>query len=71
MECHVRCHVVRRDSSAFKFDRVEIAFVVALFYWLNTTAMKVYSGVYGCSYVKGWASSARCVRGQKLSSPSS
>ena len=29
------CHVVRRDSSAIKFDRVEIAFILALFYWLN------------------------------------
>ena len=34
-QCHVMCHVVRRDSSAIKFDRIEIAFVVALFYWLN------------------------------------
>ena len=25
--CHVTCHVVQRDSSAFKFDRVKIAFV--------------------------------------------
>ena len=24
--CRVTCHVVQRDSSAFKFDRVEIAF---------------------------------------------
>ena len=31
----VTCHVVRRDSSAIKFDRVEIAFILALFYWLN------------------------------------
>ena len=31
----VTCHVVRRDSSAIKFDRVEIAFIGALFYWLN------------------------------------
>ena len=34
-KCHVTCHVVRRDSSAIKFDRVEIAFVWALFYLLN------------------------------------
>ena len=27
---HVVCHVVRRDSSAVKFDRVEIAFILAL-----------------------------------------
>ena len=35
--CHVQhvCHVVRRDSSATKFDRVEIASILALFYWLK------------------------------------
>ena len=33
--CHVTCHLVRRDSSAIKLDRVEIAFIWALFYWLN------------------------------------
>ena len=33
--CHVTFHVVRRDSSAIKFDRVEIAFILALFYWLK------------------------------------
>ena len=32
---HVVCHVVRRNSSAIKFDRVEIAFISALFYWLK------------------------------------
>ena len=32
--CRVTCHVVRRGSSA-KFDKVEIAFILALFYWLN------------------------------------
>ena len=26
-KCHVTCHSVRRDSSAVKFDRVEIAFI--------------------------------------------
>ena len=31
----VTCHLVRRDSSAIKFDRVEIAFIWGLFYWLN------------------------------------
>ena len=31
-KCHVTCHLVRRDSSAIKFD---IAFIWALFYWLN------------------------------------
>ena len=34
-KCHVTCHLVQRDSSAIKFDRVEIAFIWALFYWLN------------------------------------
>ena len=34
-KCHVTCHLVRRDSSAIRFDRVEIAFIWALFYWLN------------------------------------
>ena len=29
------CHLVRRDSSAIKFDRVEIAFILPLFYWLK------------------------------------
>ena len=32
---HVMCHLVRRDSSAIKFDRVEIAFILPLSYWLN------------------------------------
>ena len=32
---HVVCHVVGRDSSAIKFDTVEFAFIVALFYWLK------------------------------------
>ena len=26
-KCHVTCHLVRRSSSAIKFDRVEIAFI--------------------------------------------
>ena len=26
-KCHVTCHLVRRDSSAITFDRVEIAFI--------------------------------------------
>ena len=29
-------HLVRRDSSAIKFDRVEIAFNLTLFYWLKS-----------------------------------
>ena len=32
---HVMCHVVRRDSSAIKFDRVEIAFIWAYFIGWN------------------------------------
>ena len=32
---HVMCHVVQRDSSAIKFDGVEITFILAVFYWLN------------------------------------
>ena len=32
---HVVCHVVRRDSSAIRFDTVEIAFILPFFYWLN------------------------------------
>ena len=34
-KCHVTDHLVGRDSSAIKFDRIEIAFIWALFYWLN------------------------------------
>ena len=30
---HVVCHLVQRDSSAIKFDRVEIVFILALLYW--------------------------------------
>ena len=26
-KCHATCHLIRRDSSAIKFDRVEIAFI--------------------------------------------
>ena len=29
----VVCHLVRRDSSAFKFDRAKIAFIFTLLYW--------------------------------------
>ena len=32
---HVVCQLVRRDSSAIKFDRVEIAFIVAILYRLK------------------------------------
>ena len=34
-EKHVACRVVRRDSSAIKFGRVEFTFILATFYWLN------------------------------------
>ena len=30
-KCHVTCHLVQRDSSAIKFDWVEIAFIWAYF----------------------------------------
>ena len=33
--CHVTCHVVRKDSSAVKYDKVEIAYILALFYCLK------------------------------------
>ena len=32
---HVVRHEVRRDSSAIKFDKDEIAVILALFYWLK------------------------------------
>ena len=32
---HVACDVVRRASSAIKFDRVDIAFILDLFYLLR------------------------------------
>ena len=32
---HVVCHVVGRDSSAIRFDRIEIAFILALSYFLK------------------------------------
>ena len=34
VQCVV-CHLVRRDGLAVTFDRVEIAFILALFYWLK------------------------------------
>ena len=34
-KCHITCHLVWRDSSAIKFDRIEIKFIWALFYWLD------------------------------------
>ena len=37
---HVVCHVVRRGSSAIKFDRVEITFILALLHCLNHYPMK-------------------------------
>ena len=41
---HVVCHLVRRDSSAVKFDRVEISFISALSYWLSHPPMKEGTG---------------------------
>ena len=38
--CRITCHVVQRDSSAIKFHRVEIAFILASIYWLNHKPMK-------------------------------
>ena len=32
---HVVYHVVRRNSSAIKLDKIEIAFILVLFYWLK------------------------------------
>ena len=29
------CHVIQRESLAINFDRVEITFILALFYWLK------------------------------------
>ena len=37
---HVVYHVVHRDSSAVRFDRVEIAFILPSFYWLSPELMK-------------------------------
>ena len=31
--CNMSCHMVWRDSSAIKFDRVEIAFILVLLHW--------------------------------------
>ena len=32
---HAVGHMIRRDSSAIRFGRVEITFILALFYWLK------------------------------------
>ena len=32
---HVMSHMVRKDRSTINFDRVEIAFILTLFYWLT------------------------------------
>ena len=37
---HAVCHLVRRDSSAVKFDRVEIAFILALSLLAETINIK-------------------------------
>ena len=33
--CRVTCHLVRRGSSATKFGRVSVAFILSISYWLN------------------------------------
>ena len=48
---HVLCHLVRRDISAVKFDRVEITPIVALSYWLKPLTV----GALFCGYCdKHW-----------------
>ena len=42
-KCHVTCHLVRRDSSAINFDRVEIAFIWA-FYFIGWTMKPMKEG---------------------------
>ena len=37
---HVVCHVIQRHSSAVKFDKVKIAFILVLFYWLKRLTNK-------------------------------
>ena len=37
----VVCHWVRRDSSAIEFDRAEIAFILALLYWLKPSVSRL------------------------------
>ena len=39
-KCHVTCHLVRRDRSAIKFDRVEIAFIELYFTGWTIKPMK-------------------------------
>ena len=51
------CHLVQRDSSAVKFDRVETAFILALFDWLCVCVC-----VCVCVYV--CARAHVCVEGQ-------
>ena len=49
--CRVTCHLVRRDSSATKFDRVEIAFIWVLFCWLKPLNRWRFTSVsQGCIY---------------------
>ena len=45
---HVVSHMVRKDSSAIKFNRVEIAFISALLYWLRPLFGKGGGGGGGC-----------------------
>ena len=37
---HAVCHVARKESSAVMSDRLKIAFVLALFYWLKHSPME-------------------------------
>ena len=53
-KCHVTCHLVRRDSSAIKFDRVEIAFIWALFYWLKALLTMCFSWISAACSANYW-----------------
>ena len=41
MACSDLCQVVGRESLAVKFDRVEIAFIFALFCWLTPVTNEI------------------------------
>ena len=44
---HVVCHLVQRDNSAVKFNRVSVAFILALVYWLKPLTDGVETGIPG------------------------
>ena len=44
---HVVCHVLRRDSSAIKFERVEIAFILSHYRWLKPLTDEGHEGRKG------------------------